>query len=62
MTVVEEARASRESDLLFPTATGRKMSDSTLSKLLRELGIGAVPHGFRSDVPRLVRREDERTT
>lgn len=24
------------------------MSDSTLSKLLRELGIGAVPHGFRS--------------
>ena len=24
------------------------LSDSTLSKLLRELGIGAVPHGFRS--------------
>ena len=40
------------------------LSDSTLSKLLRELGIGAVPHGFRSsfrdwaaertDVPREV--------
>ena len=24
------------------------MSDSTLSKLLRELKVGAVPHGFRS--------------
>ena len=48
MAVVEEARAFRENDLLFPAATGRKMSDSTLSKLLRELGIGAVPHGFRS--------------
>ena len=40
------------------------MYDSTLSKLLRELGVGAVPHGFRSsfrdwaaertDVPREV--------
>lgn len=46
--MVEEARAFRENDLLFPTATGRKMSDSTLSKLLRELGVGTVPHGFRS--------------
>ena len=48
MAVVGEARAFRENDLLFPTATGRTMSDSTLSKLLRELGIDAVPHGFRS--------------
>ena len=40
------------------------LSDSTLSKLLRELGVGSVPHGFRSsfrdwaaertDVPREV--------
>ena len=48
MAVVEEARAFRENDLLCPITTGRRMSDSTLSKLLRELGIGAVPHGFRS--------------
>lgn len=26
------------------------LSDSTLSKLLRELGIGAVQHGFRSSL------------
>ena len=36
------------SGLAFPTARGRSLSDSTLSKLLRELKIGAVPHGFRS--------------
>ena len=45
---------------MFPSPTGRVLSDSTLSKLLRELGIGAVPHGFRdraaerTEVPREV--------
>ena len=34
--------------LLFPMRTGRPMSDSTLSKLTRSLGIASVPHGFRS--------------
>ena len=37
-----------KSGLVFPSPTGRELSDSTLSKLVRELGIGAVPHGFRS--------------
>ena len=36
------------SDLVFPSPSGRVLSDSTLSKLLRELGVRAVPHGFRS--------------
>ena len=36
------------SDLVFPSPSGRARSDSTLSKLLRELGVRAVPHGFRS--------------
>ena len=48
IAVLREARVFRENNLVFPTATGRTMSDSTLSKLLRELGIAAVPHGFRS--------------
>ena len=48
ISVLREARGFRESDLAFPTATGRTMSDNTLSKLLRDLGIAAVPHGFRS--------------
>ena len=34
--------------LVFPSVTGNALSDSTLSKLLRENGIPAVPHGFRS--------------
>ena len=46
--VLAEAEELRENDLVFPSATGRCMSDNTLSKLLRELGIDAVPHGFRS--------------
>ncbi|MDE0374165.1 MAG: hypothetical protein OXI73_16705, partial [Rhodospirillales bacterium] len=29
-------------------AHGRALSDNTISKLLRDLGIEAVPHGFRS--------------
>ena len=36
------------SGLIFPSPTGRELSDSTLSKLVRENGIDAVPHGFRS--------------
>ncbi len=48
ISVLREARVFRENDLVFPTATGRTMSDNTLSKLLRDLGIAAVPHGFRS--------------
>ncbi|MDD9983217.1 MAG: tyrosine-type recombinase/integrase, partial [Gammaproteobacteria bacterium] len=49
LEVLREARSySDGSDLVFPSAIGRPMSDSTLSKLLRENGIAAVPHGFRS--------------
>ena len=46
--VLGEAGELRENDLVFPSATGRCMSDNTLSKLLRDLGVNAVPHGFRS--------------
>jgi len=65
VAVLDEAREIADpSGLVFPSPTGRVLSDSTLSKLLRELAIGAVPHGFRSsfrdwaaertDVPREV--------
>ena len=49
VAVLDDAREiADKSGLVFPSPTGRVLSDSTLSKLLRELGIGAVPHGFRS--------------
>ena len=34
--------------LVFPSMTGRPLADATISKLVRENGIKAVPHGFRS--------------
>ena len=36
------------SGLIFPSPGGSVMSDNTNSKLLRDLQIDAVPHGFRS--------------
>ena len=49
MEILDEARGLDDGGgLVFPSPTGRTLSDSTLSKLLREIGIGAVPHGFRS--------------
>ena len=49
LEILHEARAlSDGSGLVFPSAHGRAISDNTISKLLRELGIEAVPHGFRS--------------
>lgn len=34
--------------LVFPSPRGKPLSDMTLSKLLKEQGVQAVPHGFRS--------------
>ena len=49
LQVLEEARAFEVgSGLVFPSPRARAISDNTISKLLRELEIEAVPHGFRS--------------
>ena len=49
LQILDEARdLSEDSDLVFPSPHGRPLSDNTISKLLRKLGIKAVPHGFRS--------------
>ena len=49
VAILREATALTDGlDLVFPSITGRAMSDSTLSKLCRENGIPSVPHGFRS--------------
>ena len=47
--VLAEARTLRDgSGLVFPSRSGRPLSDMTHTKLLRTLGIDCVPHGFRS--------------
>lgn len=50
LAILERVKAFRQndSDLIFPSLTGKLLSDNTLSKLMRELAIAAVPHGFRS--------------
>ena len=49
LELLTEAREiADDSGLLFPSPRGRPLSDATLSKLIRELGINAVPHEFRS--------------
>ena len=65
LAVLEQAgELAGSGGLVFPSATGRMLSQSGMPKLLHQLGIHAVPHGFRSsfrdwaaectDVPREV--------
>ena len=44
----EAARLFHGDGLVFPSPTGRVLNHSTITKLLGELGIDAVAHGFRS--------------
>ena len=47
--ILSEARTlGGGSGLVFPSPEGRASAHSRLSTLLRDLGIAAVPHGFRS--------------
>ena len=46
--VAEEFGEGDDGELIFPTVRGKAQSDNTISKLLRENGVDAVPHGFRS--------------
>ena len=49
MKILTDAKAQRdENDLVFPSITGKQLSDMTLSKLVREQGIESTVHGFRS--------------
>ena len=49
LDVLEAARIlSSGEGLIFPSLRGKPMTDSTLSKMLRDNGIEANPHGFRS--------------
>ncbi len=50
LSILQEGEALRQKDcdLIFPSASGKALSDMTLSKLMKEREIAAVPHGFRS--------------
>ena len=49
LAILRHAASTRQTDgLLFPPVRGMALSDATLSKIMRDLKIPAVPHGFRS--------------
>ena len=49
LDVLESAKAlNGHGKLIFPSSRGTEMSDARISKLLRENGVPATPHGFRS--------------
>ena len=49
LEILDEATALCDgTDLVFPSRRGKTLSDMALSKLVKEQGIDAVPHGFRS--------------
>ena len=47
-TTARGSTTAQPGGLVFPSARGKQLADARLSKLLEQLGIGAVPHGFRS--------------
>ena len=49
MEILAEAERLKDSSgFIFTNGNGKPLSDATLSKLLREQKVDAVPHGFRS--------------
>jgi integrase len=48
MALLREARLLHGGVVIFPGATGKPLSDNTLSKLMRDAGVAGTPHGFRS--------------
>lgn len=49
LEVLDAASELRTSDLVFPSARDTPIGTSTMGKLMREIGLDAVPHhGFRS--------------
>jgi integrase len=48
LAVLEEAKAIRRADHIFPNTKGVVLSDMALTKVLRDMKVAATAHGFRS--------------
>jgi len=51
IAILERAALLRSTDedcLIFPNGKGDKISDMTISKIMRDMNLSYVPHGFRS--------------
>ena len=48
LAVLQEARQLSDGPLVFPSPSGKVLSEATLRRLLKGRGVKATPHGFRS--------------
>lgn len=48
LSVLDQAKALRRSDQVFPNGKGEALSDMALTKTLRDMGLSCTAHGFRS--------------
>lgn len=48
IAVIQAAKTKVEQELLFPSPTGKALSDATMSRLMEREGMKYRPHGFRA--------------
>lgn len=48
IAVIHAAKPKDNQDLLFPSPTGKVLSDATMSRLMEREGLDYRPHGFRA--------------
>ncbi|MFV0410761.1 MAG: tyrosine-type recombinase/integrase [Paracoccus sp. (in: a-proteobacteria)] len=48
VAIVQTLRQQTDGDLLFPSRSGKPISDMAMSKLMRDAGYDCRPHGFRA--------------
>jgi integrase len=59
ITVLDAINNPQKDQLLFPSPTGKPMSDAAMSKLLQREGYDARPHGFRASFRTWVEEQTE---
>lgn len=59
LLIVAKAQQNNETGYLFPSSTGKPMSDATMSRFMEREGYKARPHGFRASFRTWVEEQTE---
>jgi integrase len=59
VAVIQEAKVKDGQQLLFPSPTGKVLSDATMSRLMEREGLDYRPHGFRATFRTWVEEQTE---
>ena len=59
VAVIHAAKLQDSQDLLFPSPTGKVLSDATMSRLMEREGLEYRPHGFRATLRTWVEEQTE---